>query len=73
MFALSTQNFLLSLAYVMVEKVLLLGQIFEMEVLADLHVITPPETENHILRALSACSHVCLCVCLYVFYQRNLK
>ena len=52
-------QFLFSLIHVMVEKILFLGQIFEMEILVDLQVMKSPESENHI------CSvwFVCMCVC----------
>ena len=49
----------------MVEKVLLLGQIFKMEILMDLHVFRAPESENHIFSKWT----VCMCVC----YQHNSK
>ena len=46
---------LLSLTPVMVEKVLFLSQIFEMEILIDLHVMRTPESENQILNVWSMC------------------
>ena len=51
---------LLSLTHVMVEKVLFLGQIFEMHILVDLQVIRTPESENHFFSVWSVC--VCMCV-----------
>ena len=39
-------NFLLQEC--MAEKELFWGQIFEMEILMDLHVLRSPESENHI-------------------------
>ena len=39
---------LLSLTHVMVEKVLFLGQLFEMEILMDLHAMRSSESENHV-------------------------
>ena len=41
-------NFLLSLNHVMVEKILLLGQIFEMDISVDLHVLRTAESKNQI-------------------------
>ena len=38
----------------MPEKILFLGQIFEMEILMDLHVLRPPESKIHIF--------ICVCV-----------
>ena len=45
------------------DKVLFLGQLFEMEILIHLYVMRSPESENHI------CVYVCLCV----FYQHTQK
>ena len=45
----------------MAEKVLFLGQLFEMEILMDLHVLRSPESENHIFSVWS--EYVCVCVC----------
>ena len=42
----------------MAEKVLFLGEIFEMEILMDLHALISPESENHIFSIWSA--RVCL-------------
>ena len=39
----------------MVGKVVFLSQIFEMEILMDLHVLRPLENENHILGGWSVC------------------
>ena len=44
----------------MADKVLFLGQIFEMEILMDLHVLRSPESENHIFSGWSV--SVCVCV-----------
>ena len=41
--------------YLSVEKVLFWGQIFEMEILMDLHVLRSPESENHIFNVWSVC------------------
>ena len=49
----------------MVEKVLLLGQIFELKILMDLHVMRVPESENLIFSVWS--------VRMCVFYQHNSK
>ena len=46
---------LLSLTHVMVEKVLFLGQIFELEILMGLHVMRTPESKNHIFSGWSVC------------------
>ena len=53
--------FLLSLIHVMVEKVSFLGQIFEMEIWMDLHVMSSPESENDIFSIWSVC--MCVSVC----------
>ena len=45
-------------------EIIVLGQIFEMEILMDLHVLRDPEYENHISSALSVCMCVCMSVCL---------
>ena len=50
----------ISLTHVMVKKVLFKDQIFEMEILMNLHVKMSPEFENHIFSAWS------VCVCVYV-------
>ena len=42
----------------MIEKLLLLDQIFEMEILMGLHVLKFPESENHIFNGLSVCVRV---------------
>ena len=49
----------------MVEKVLLLSQIFQMDILMDLQDLRFPESKIHIFS--------CLSVCVYprVYYQRN--
>ena len=57
---------LLSLIRIKVEKVLFLSQIFEVEILMDLHVVRSPESENHIFSVWSVCMCVCLCVCVCV-------
>ena len=48
------------------EKVLFLGQIIEMKILKDLHVLRSPESEYHIFSVWSVCMCVCLCVCVCV-------
>ena len=45
----------------MVEKALFLGQIFEMEILMDLHVTRTRESKNHIFSF-----GVCICMCVRV-------
>ena len=42
----------------MIEKVLLLSQIFGKEILMDLHVFMSSETENHIFGGWSVCMYV---------------
>ena len=66
----------LSLTCVMVEKVLFLREIFEAEILMDLHVMRTYEFENHIFSVWS----LCLCVHVPVIsitdntnYSRNMK
>ena len=54
-----TRSFLLCLTHIMVKKVLLLGQIFEMEILINLHVMRTPKSKNHIFNI----SSLCMCVC----------
>ena len=49
----------------MVVKILFQDQIFEIEILMDLHVLRSPESENNISRGWSM--RVCLYICLYVF------
>ena len=48
---------------------IVLGQIFEVDILMDLNVLRLPETENHIFSGWSVYTCVCLCIC----YQHNLK
>ena len=50
-------------SYLLTEKVLFWGQISEMEILMELHVLRSPESENHIFSVWC----VCMCVC----YQHN--
>ena len=54
-------SFLLSLTHVIVEKVLLLGQIFEKKILMDLQVMRSLESDNPIFRRF-VCVYVYLCV-----------
>ena len=49
------------------------GQIFEMEILMDLHVLRSPESEKHIFSLQSVCMCVCVSVCLCICYQHNSK
>ena len=56
-------EFLVTFSLVMVEKILFWGQIFEMEILMDLHVMRSPESENHFY-AFGLSLSVCVCVCL---------
>ena len=69
-------HFLLSCTHVMVEKVLILGQIFEMEILMDLHVLRSPVYENHVfsvccrLRKKYCTESMYVCEC-GVCYQHN--
>ena len=53
----------------MAEKILFWGQIFEMEILMDLHIMRSPETVNYIFSVWSVCMYVSLCVP----YQYNSK
>ena len=53
----------------MEEKLLFLGQIFEAEILMNLHVMIVSASENHISSVWS----VCLCVRLNACYQHNSK
>ena len=53
----NSKNVIFSYPY-MVEKVLHWGQIFEMEILMDLHVLVSPESENHIFSSWSVCVFV---------------
>ena len=39
----------------MLEKILFLGQIFEMKILMDLHVLGAPESESHIFSVWTVC------------------
>ena len=41
----------------MVEKILLLVQIFEVGILIDLHVFRSPESENHVFSSWYVCVH----------------
>ena len=43
---------------------IVLGQIFEAEILMDLYVLKSPEPENHIFSVCFVC--MCLCLCLWV-------
>ena len=45
---------------------IVLSQIFEVEILMDLHVLKSPESENHIFSTWSVCMRVCVCACVYV-------
>ena len=54
----------------MIEKVLFLGEIFEMEILMDLHVMRAPESENHILSIWSVC--MCICVSVISITQKQI-
>ena len=56
--------FLLSLTYS--REFLFWGQIFEMEILNDLHVLRTPKSENHIFSVWSVCMCVCVCACVSV-------
>ena len=64
-------------SYLLTEKVLFSGQISEMEILMELHVLRSPESENHIFSVwcvyACVCVCVCVCVCLSVCYQHNTK
>ena len=53
-------------SYLQVEKVLFLVQIFEVEILMDLHVLRSSESEKHIFSKWSVCMCVCLIVCVCV-------
>ena len=56
-------SFYFFLLMLVTEKILFLGQIFEMEILMDLHVMRTPESENHIFSVWSVCACVCASVC----------
>ena len=50
-----------------------LGQIFEVEILMNLHILRSPESKNHIFSgwSVSVCSRACVCadsVCVCVFF-----
>ena len=64
--------FLLSLTQVMVKKILFQGQIFEIEILMDLHAMRTPESENHIYSVWSVCMCVCVCVSLISITQKQI-
>ena len=49
-------HFLLYLTRVREVKVLFWGQIFEMDILMDLHVMRTPESKNHIFSFWSVCT-----------------
>ena len=54
----------------MIQKVFILGQFFEMQILMDLHVLKSPESENDIFSRWS------LSLCVYLFsaqLQNKLK
>ena len=71
----------------MAEKVFFLDQIYETDFLIDLHVLRPPESENHIFSSWSVgimlvcwSLRACMYVCVYVIsitretnYSRNSK
>ena len=50
----------------MIKELLNLGQIFEMDILMDLHVLRSPEPENHIGWSVWVYVCVCVCVCAWV-------
>ena len=52
----------------LVNKVLLLRQIFEVEISMELHVFRSLESENLILGV-----GLCVCVCVFICYQYNSK
>ena len=58
---------LLSLTHVMVEKVLFLGQIFQMDILMDLQHLGSLKSENYILTLVG------VCVCLQHNFKINSK
>ena len=59
-------TFLLSLTHVIVEKILFFGQIFEIEILVDLHVMRTSEYEKHI------CSIWFVCVSVISITQKQI-
>ena len=65
-------NFLLTLV---VKKVLFWSQIFEMEILMNLHLLKFSESENHFFSGWSLCMCVCVCYQNYskIDYNRNFK
>ena len=40
---------------------IILGQIFKVEILMDLHVLRAPESENHILKGWFVYQYMCVC------------
>ena len=50
-----------------------LGQIFEMEILMDLHGLRSPESKNRIFSKWSVCMCICVCVCVRACYKHNSK
>ena len=59
--------FLLFLTHVMFEKVLFLGQIFEMEILMDLHAMRPPDLKIKFLAF-----RLCECVSVISITQKQI-
>ena len=55
---------IVTFSYLQVEKVLIWGQIFEMEILIDLQVLRSLESEKHIFSVWSVCMCVCVCLCV---------
>ena len=61
------------------KKVLFLGQIFEVEILMDIHVLSSLESQNHIFSVWSVCVSVCMrvfvcacaCVCVISTIQKQ--
>ena len=49
-------------SYLSVEKVVFLGQIFEMKALMGLHVLRSSKSKNHIFSVWSECLSVCMCL-----------
>ena len=64
---------LLLLLLLSLTHVLFLGQIFEIEILMELHIMRSPEFENHIFIVWSVCMYVCCQHISKTNNSRNIK